>query len=87
MVDEKEIKKWRKYRRQSVQSLPYAVAILLFLCVALFVANLIVRVPAWLATILIGVSAFSVIGDTINILHLGRKLRAAETRDGSAPAG
>jgi hypothetical protein len=75
------VAEWRKRRRQSVRALPVVVALLAAACVLLLLANLVVSVPTWLAAIIIGVSVFTVVGDVINILYFGYKLRqAAEPR-------
>jgi hypothetical protein len=83
MADDKQISDWRKHWRQSIQALPVAVGCLAALCGILFVVNLFVSVPMWLATLLVGIAAFSVVGDAINIVYLGRKLQRAKRDEGA----
>jgi uncharacterized membrane protein SirB2 len=83
MADDKQISEWRKYRRQSIQALPVVVGCLAVLCGILLVVNLFVSVPMWLATLLVGMAAFSVVGETINIIYLGRKLQRAKRDEGA----
>ena len=80
MVDEEQIKEWRKYRRRSVDALPVALGVLVALCVILFIVDRFVAVPTWLVVMLVGTAAFSVAGDAINIAYLGSKLRQANKR-------
>ncbi len=77
MVDDKQVNEWRRYRRQSIRALPVVIGLLVALCVILFVVNLYLPVPTWLAAVLVGIVMFSVLGDAINIVYLGRKLRRA----------
>ena len=81
MSDDKTIQEWRKYRRQSIQALPWCFASLVLVSGVLFVINLFIPVPLWLTSILIGVSAFSVVGDATNIIYLNQKLRKADHHD------
>jgi uncharacterized membrane protein len=83
MSDEKQIKEWRKHRRQSLAMLPVAIGLLVAVCVVLFIVGRFVDVPTWLAALLIGMAAFTVLGDAINVVYLGCKLRRAE-RAGSS---
>jgi heme A synthase len=83
MVDDAQVAVWRKYRRQSIQALPVAVGFLAAICIILFVVNLFVSVPAWLAVVLVAVAAFSVLGDAINIIYLAHRLRRAGKKEGS----
>jgi uncharacterized membrane protein len=82
MVDDEQIAAWRKYRRQSIQALPVAVGFLAAICIILFVVNLFVSVPTGLAAVLVGVATFSVLGDALNIVYLGHKLRRAAREEG-----
>lgn len=86
MSDEKQIKEWRKHRRQSVAMLPVAISLLIVVCVVLLIVGRFVDVPTWLAGLLIGLSVFTVLGDAINIVYLGRKLRRAERARADADA-
>jgi hypothetical protein len=78
MADAHQINDWRKYRRQSIIFLPLNAAALVVLCLLLWLVSWWWPVPGWLAAILVGALAFVVVGDAINIVVLGRKLRQAE---------
>ena len=77
MIDPKQIAEWRKHHRQSLRALPIVLGLFVALCLGLFVMNLLVPVPTWLTAVVVGIGAFSVIGDAINIVYLGRKLKQA----------
>jgi hypothetical protein len=77
-MDEKTIEEWRKCRRISLRRLPIEAGLFVALCLVLYAVNLIVHVPVWLATVLIGMAAFSVIGDATNAVYLGWKLRGTQ---------
>ena len=74
MTDEKTIAEWRKYRRHSLRVLPVEIGLLVAACVILFVLNLWVDVPPWITIIVVAMSAFTVIGDIVNIAYLSWKL-------------
>jgi hypothetical protein len=83
MADAHQINEWRKSRRQSITFLPLNAAALLALCLFLWLLSWWWPVPAWLAAILVGALAFVVVGDALNIVLLGRKLRGAEPVSGT----
>jgi heme A synthase len=89
MSDDKQINEWRQHRRRSVAMLPVEVGILVAVCVVLFIVSRFVAVPTWLSALLIGMAAFTVFGDAINIAYLSRKLRRAEREraDAHTPSG
>lgn len=62
MKNETAIKQWRKYRRQSISALPVLAGMLLVICGVLFVLSRFVSIPFWVTVVLVGVSAFTVIG-------------------------
>jgi hypothetical protein len=75
MPDPSDIKTLQKYRRQSIQALPIAIAMLVLVAVTLAIVNHFWSVSTWLIVLLVGISAFPVLGDLVNILYLARKLR------------
>jgi hypothetical protein len=77
-MDEKTIKDWRKCRRISLLRLPIEAGLLVALCLVIYVVKLFIYVPVWLAAVLIGMAAFSVAGDAINVIYLGWKLRGID---------
>ena len=79
MPDDDQINDWRKQRRQSLCFLPLNAGALVALCALLALLTRWWPVPFWLACVLIGGLAFVVIGDAINVIVLGRRLRRAET--------
>ena len=80
MTDEKKFNELRKYRRQSICALPVAIAILAALCVILYVVNLFVPVATWITIVFVGIAAFSVLGDIVNIAYISWKLYSAGLR-------
>ena len=85
MPDEKQINDWRKHRRQSLRFLPLNAGALIALCVLLALLTWGWPVPLWLACVLIGALAIVVIGDAVNVIVLGRKLRQDEPARRAAP--
>ena len=77
MTREKLVGEWRKRRRQSVRALPVVVALLAAVSGLLFVVSRFVSVPTWLAAVAVGMVVLSLLGDVINIVYLGYKLRQA----------
>jgi hypothetical protein len=75
MADDNQVKQLRKYRRQSIRALPVAVGFLMIICVGLLIVSRFITVPNWLAILLVSVSGLTVVGDTVNIVYIGRKLR------------
>ena len=63
MAEEKEIKEWQKYRRQSIQALPWTVAFSLVLALVFFLVNLVVPIPFWLIVLVFGIQGFVIVGD------------------------
>jgi hypothetical protein len=84
MAEEKEIKEWQKYRRQSIQALPWTVAFSLVLALVFFLVNLVVPIPFWLIVLVFGIQGFVIVGDVVNIIYLGHKLRRAGREPNSA---
>lgn len=74
-MDEKTIKDWRKCRRVSLRRLPIEAGLFVGLCLAIYGIKQLIQVPVWLAAVLIGMAAFSVAGEAINVVYLGWKLR------------
>jgi hypothetical protein len=77
MATEAQINEWRKYHRQSVKALPYAVGFTVVLRGVLSGLSFWLPIPNWLTWILVGSCVLSVLTDAINIVYLREKLRAA----------
>src|SRR5262245_62934157 len=75
MVEEKQRADWSKQRRLSLRALPVVIGLLVVVCILLYAATLVVDVPTWLAIVLVGCLAFTVIGDLVNIAYLTWRLR------------
>ena len=78
MSNERQIKQWHKYRRQSIVALPVAVGLLFLVSGALFLTTRFLYVPQWLQLVPVGALVFAAIGDAINIVYLGWRLRSEE---------
>ena len=79
MPDERSIHEWRKRYRESVRFLPVALTMLVVLAAGLVALSFFVVVPLWAVIGVLGVSTFTVVGDVVNIIYLGRKLRDVDT--------
>jgi hypothetical protein len=64
----------RKYRRQSEQAIRVYTAIFVILTVLLWLAGRFVTVPVWLSATALGVTAFTLVVDLINVAYCGWRL-------------
>jgi len=76
MIAEKKMKELEKARRQSGRSIPVYACIFLLTASALWLLNKFVNIPIWVVVIVLGLTAFTFVGDVINYLHCDRKLKA-----------
>ena len=75
MLDPQQINQLRKHRRASIRALPVEIGLLAAVCVIFFLVNVFVAVPTWLTATVVGLSAFTVFGDLVNIAYISWKLR------------
>jgi hypothetical protein len=61
--------------RRSVQAAPIHAVLLALCALGLWIASRIVAVPLWLAGLLLGLLAFALVGDLVNIVYCRWRLR------------
>lgn len=69
------IRDLRKRRRQSAQAIPVYTGMLIVLAVLLWLVGWFITVPFWLAAIVLGMTAFTLVGDIINVVYCDWRLR------------
>ena len=77
MIDDAQIKRWKKYRRQSVQHLRVTPFLMIGLLILLGVMRLFLPLPAWTMVIVLAVLSLTILGDCINVARINHKLRKA----------
>ena len=77
--DPKRIKELEKYLRQSKQAIRGILAFGAIVLLILLVAAIFCDVPCWVYVVLLWVVPFGLIGDGINIVYIGRKLKALKS--------
>ncbi|HOI38628.1 MAG TPA: hypothetical protein PLF11_14765 [Bacillota bacterium] len=60
---------------RSRREIPRSFGVLCFLVAALWLANLMIRVPVWLQILMIGIPSATLAVDVINVLYVKRRLR------------
>jgi hypothetical protein len=65
----------RKARRHSAQAIPVCASMLVVFAVLLWLVDRFVTVPVWLSAIVLGLTAFTLVGDIINVAYCDRQLR------------
>jgi hypothetical protein len=75
MNTDKEIKELEKHWRQSRRAIPVYVGMLLAAAGILWLLARFFSIPVWVTVIVLGLTAFTLIGDVINCFHCARKLR------------
>jgi intracellular septation protein A len=75
MKPEKEIKDIETARRKSKQAIPIIAVFLVLVALALWIIARFVSVTSWITVIVLGVAAFVFIGDIINYIYCGQKLK------------
>ena len=75
MNTEKEIKELEKNRRLSRRAIPIHFGFLVVAAVALWVLGRFFTISLWVTIIVLGITAFTLIGDIHNYFYCGRKLR------------
>jgi hypothetical protein len=74
MNTEKEIKALEKNRRLSARAIPIYASYLVATVVALWVFGRFFTIPLWVTIIVLGIPAFTLVGDIYNYFDYGRKL-------------
>jgi hypothetical protein len=69
-----------KNRRRSARAIPVYACLLLAAAGGLWIASRMVTVPLWITVIVLGVTAFTLLGDICNYVYCGRRLRVLRER-------
>ena len=75
MSTEKEIKELEKNRRLSARAIPVHIGLLVVAAFALWVLGRFFTISLWVTIIVLGITAFTLIGDIYNVFYCDRKLR------------
>jgi len=75
MTTNREIKQIEKHWRRSRRAIPIYAGMLVAAIGTLWLLSRFVAIPLWVIVIVLGVTAFTLIGDIINCFHCARKLR------------
>lgn len=75
MASEKEIKELEKNQRLSARAIPYHMFFLFASAVTLWTLNKFFTISIWVSAIVIGITAFTFIGDIYNYFYCGRRVR------------
>jgi fatty acid desaturase len=83
MSTDKEIKELEKRWRQSRKAIPIYTVLFVAAAGIVWVLSRFFAIPLWITLIVLGLTAFTLIGDIINCFHCAWKLRALrnETKD------
>jgi hypothetical protein len=73
-----QLDEWRKHRRQSFVALRVQAVFLPVTVVVLICLHWWVGLSLWVWLLVLGFSAFGLVGDLINIVYLDRRIAAAE---------
>ena len=76
MISDKKMKEFEKSRRQSGRAILVLGCFLLFIAVVIWLLNKFINIPTWLSIIVIGLTACTFVGDVINYLYCGWRLKA-----------
>ena len=82
MIADKKMKELEKARRQSGRAIPVYGCVFLLTASLIWLLNKFVNIPTWLAVIVIGLTAFTFVGDIINYLYCGHRLKALRHEQG-----
>jgi len=78
MNTEEEIKELEKARLKSKKAIPIEVGSFVVVALALWITSKFAFVPAWVIVLSIGLTVFPLLGDIINYIYCGRKLRTLQ---------
>ncbi|MHC4160290.1 MAG: hypothetical protein ACYSSO_14590 [Planctomycetota bacterium] len=76
MIPDKKIKELEKAKRKSGGAMPVLGCFFLFATASIWLLSKFIHIPTWLSVIVIGLTAFTFVGDVINYLYCGWKLKA-----------
>lgn len=85
MASEEKVREWRKDRRLSIQRLRVVVPLAVGLWVVFWLMSWAMTLPWLLILVIVAAPLFEIIGDTVNVIYLDRKLETArglEEREG-----
>jgi len=83
MDSEKEIKELEKNRRLSAKAIPIHVGFVAVAAMVLWLLGRFLTIPFWVIVIVLGLTAFTLLGDIYNYFYCGRRLR--RLKHGHAP--
>ncbi len=75
-MNEKEIKELEKNQRLSARSIPIGACFLVVAILGLWLLGKLFTISVWVHVIVLGLTAFTLIGDIYNYFYCGRKLKA-----------
>ena len=75
MTRDKEVEELEKHWRQSRKAIPINLGLLIATGGILWGLARFFTIPVWVMVIILGLTAFTLIGDLINCFHSARKLR------------
>lgn len=75
MSTDNRIKEFEKRWRQSRKAIPIYAIMLIAAAGSIWLLSLFLAVPPWITIIVLGLTAFTLVGDIINCFHCARKLR------------
>ena len=75
MSKDKEIKEFEKHWRQSREAVPIYAVMFIAAAAIIWLLSRFFTIPLWITIIVLGLTAFTLIGDIINCFHCSRKLR------------
>ncbi|MGA2070557.1 MAG: hypothetical protein ABSG97_04345 [Sedimentisphaerales bacterium] len=78
MNTEEEIEKFEKARLKSKKAIPIEAGSFVVVALGLWIVSKFAFVPVWVMVLAIGLTAFPLLGDTINYIYCGRKLRTLQ---------
>ena len=83
MNTEKEIKELEKNRRLSVRAIPIYTGLLIVAAIILWTLNRLFTISIWVTAIVLGVAAFTLVGDIYNYFYCSRRLRTLKQDRGA----
>ncbi|MGA2070385.1 MAG: hypothetical protein ABSG97_03475 [Sedimentisphaerales bacterium] len=78
MDTEEKIKELEKARLKSKKAIPIEAGSFVVVVLGLWVVSKFAFVPVWVTVLSIGLTAFPLLGDIINYIYCGRKLKALQ---------
>jgi UDP-N-acetylmuramyl pentapeptide phosphotransferase/UDP-N-acetylglucosamine-1-phosphate transferase len=81
MNTEKEIKELEKNRRASARAIPIYTGLFIVAAITLWTVGMFFPISVWVTVIVLGLTAFTLIGDIFNYYSCGRGLRRLKDKD------